>query len=267
MEYIEVQGLRIAYERAGNAGGPPIALAHGFVGDGVSTWSHQIETLSDDFTVVAWDAPGAGHSARPPDWFRLSHYADCFTAFLAALGFRQAHLVGLSLGGAMALETVARHPTVAQSLVLVSAYAGWSGSLTPEETERRLRFCLDVADRPPQEFLRAMIPSMFSVSAPASAVAEFAKSVLAFDPAGFPTMSLASAEADLRAVLPTVSVPTLLLYGDHDLRAPLSVAKAMASSIPGSRLVVLPGVGHASPVEAPELVTREIRKFLRAASR
>ena len=64
MEAIEVGGLRIAYERAG--AGPPVVLLHGFVGDGRSTWQGQIADLSDEFTVVAWDGPGAGRSADPP---------------------------------------------------------------------------------------------------------------------------------------------------------------------------------------------------------
>jgi pimeloyl-ACP methyl ester carboxylesterase len=243
-----------------------VALVHGFVGNGLSTWSHQVEALSDEHTVVAWDAPGAGHSSRPPEWFRLADYADCFTAFLGALGFPRAHLVGLSFGGALVLEAFARHPTVPQSLGLVSAYAGWAGSLTPEETEQRLQFCLDLAERPAHDFLLAMMPSMFSTSAPADAVARFAESVIAFDPAGFKVMAVSAAQADLRSVLPTVDVPTLLLYGDKDVRAPLQVGRAIAASIPGSRLVVLPGVGHASPVEAPESVSREIRDFLRDSS-
>lgn len=84
MEQIEVEGLRIAYQRVGV--GPPLVLVHGFVGDGLSTWSSQLDGLSDEFTVVAWDAPGAGHSTDPPDWFRISDYADCLAAFVRALG-------------------------------------------------------------------------------------------------------------------------------------------------------------------------------------
>ena len=65
MEMIEVDGLPIAYERAG--AGPPLILLHGYVGDGPTTWRRQLEGLCDEFTVVAWDAPGAGGSADPRD--------------------------------------------------------------------------------------------------------------------------------------------------------------------------------------------------------
>ena len=75
-------------------------------------------------------------------------------------------------------------------------------------------------------------------------------------------MATALAEADLRDVLPQIDVPTLLLYGDRDARAPLDVTDALRAAIPGSRLVVLPGVGHVSSVEAPDRFNAEVRTFL-----
>jgi pimeloyl-ACP methyl ester carboxylesterase len=93
MEMVEVDGLSIAYERTGS--GPPLVLAHGFVGDGVSTWSGQLDGLSDEFTVVAWDAPGAGRSAPPPSSFRIADYAGCLAGFVRALRLDRPHVVGL----------------------------------------------------------------------------------------------------------------------------------------------------------------------------
>jgi pimeloyl-ACP methyl ester carboxylesterase len=108
-----------------------------------------------------------------------------------------------------------------------------------------------------------MLSSMFSDSAPEDAVARFATGVRAFNRTGFLAMTRSSAEADLRDVLTSVDVPTLLLYGDRDVRAPLHVAHALQAAIPGSALVVMPGVGHVSPVEAPGPLNREVRAFLR----
>jgi pimeloyl-ACP methyl ester carboxylesterase len=70
--------------------------------------------------------------------------------------------------------------------------------------------------------------------------------------------------ADQRHVLAEVDVPTLLLYSDHDVRAPVPLGEAMRSALPRSELVVLTGPGHASTVEAPDDVTRELRRFLRS---
>jgi pimeloyl-ACP methyl ester carboxylesterase len=261
VDEVEVAGLRIAYERAGH--GPPVVLVHGFVGDASGTWGRQLEALSDEYTVIAWDGPGAGRSADPPDGFRLPQFADCLAEFTAELGVEHPHVVGLSFGGAMALELHRRRPAVPRTLFLAGAYAGWAGSLPPEAVAERLRFCLDAADLPPDGFVESMLPSMFSPSAAPERVAAFAASVRQFHPDGFRAMARASAEADLRPVLGRVSVPTVVLCGDRDTRAPLPVAEALHAAIPGSQLVVLDGVGHASAVEAPERFTDAVRTFLR----
>ena len=261
MEQVEVEGLRIAYERAGD--GPPLVALQGFVGDARSTWSHQLEELSDEFTVVAWDTPGAGRSSDPPTWFRLPDYADCLLAFARAVGLDRPHLVGLSFGGALALEAYGRHPSFPRSLVLAGAYAGWAGSFELGEVEGRLRMCLRVAELSPDEFAEAMVPSMLSAGAPQEAVDELKAGLRDFHPAGFRAMTRSSAEADLRHVLPGVDVPTLLLYGDQDVRAPRKVAEALHAGVPASELIVMPGVGHVSPVESPVSFNREVRRFLR----
>jgi pimeloyl-ACP methyl ester carboxylesterase len=93
---IEVGGLSIAFERAGR--GPAVALAHGFVGDARSTWGSQIDALSDEFTVIAWDAPGAGGSTDPPEDFGMDAYADCLAGFLWALQIERAHLALIRWG-------------------------------------------------------------------------------------------------------------------------------------------------------------------------
>jgi pimeloyl-ACP methyl ester carboxylesterase len=162
----------------------------------------------------------------------------------------------------LALELYRRHPGVPLTLILADAYAGWAGSLSPEAVADRLRFCLDVADLPPDDFVESMLPSMFSSCAAAERVAAFAATVRDVHPVGFRAMALASAEADLRPVLGLVSVPTLVLCGDRDTRAPLPVAEALHAAIPGSQLVVLEDVGHVSSVEAPERFNAAIREFL-----
>ena len=81
-------------------------------------------------------------------------------------------------------------------------------------------------------------------------------------PSAAKTMARAFADADLREVLPRIRVPTLLLYGDADVRAPGYVAAAMHAAIPGSRLVTFPGVGHLVNVEAPERFDEVVRAFL-----
>jgi pimeloyl-ACP methyl ester carboxylesterase len=264
MEQVEVGGLRIAYERAGT--GPPLVLLHGYVGDGPTTWRRQLEGLCDDFTVVAWDAPGAGGSADPPESFVLDGYADCLAGFINRLGLERPNVAGLSFGGILALAFCRRHAAVPMTLILASAYAGWAGSLPAEVAEQRLRQAMVLAELSPEEFVGALLPTMFSETTPPEVVDAFGASMLGFHPVGFRAMARASAE-DVRDVLLHVKVPTLLLYGDGDVRAPLTVAEDLHAAIPGSTLVVLPGVGHLCNLEAPEEFNQAVRNFLRDTRR
>jgi pimeloyl-ACP methyl ester carboxylesterase len=88
--------------------------------------------------------------------------------------------------------------------------------------------------------------------------------MLAFHPRGFRAMARASAE-DVRDVLPHVDVPTLLLYGDRDVRAPLTVGEALQAAISDARLVVLPEAGHVCNIEAPDEFNAAVRDFLDAS--
>jgi pimeloyl-ACP methyl ester carboxylesterase len=260
MEMIEVDGLRIAYERAGD--GPPLVLLHGYVGDGAATWRHQLEGLSDEFTVVAWDTPGAGRSSDPPESVGLAGYADYLAGFVEALGLKRPHVAGLSFGGALAIEFCRRHATVPASLILASAYAGWAGSLPENVANERLQQALVLADLSPDEFVRTLLPTMFSERTPQGCVDDFSASMVAFRPTGFRAMARAAAE-DLRDALPRINAPTLLIYGDSDTRAPRSVAEHLHASLPTSTLVVLGKAGHLCNIEAPEEFNRAVRAFLR----
>jgi pimeloyl-ACP methyl ester carboxylesterase len=261
MDTVDAAGHRIAYDVAGK--GPPVVLLHGYVGDR-RMWRPQMEGLSDEFTVVAWDAPGYGGSSDPPEDFSLTKFADCLAAFVDALGLGRAHVVGLSFGGGLALELYRRQPELPITLVLASAYAGWAGSLPAEVVEQRLQQALRLAQLPPDRLVAELMPTMFTDSAPAELVDAFAGFMREFHPVGLRANSRAFAAADLRDVLPQVAVPTLLLYGDSDVRAPSNVAQDLHANIPGSRLVVIPGAGHVCNIDAPERFNAEVRGFLRS---
>jgi pimeloyl-ACP methyl ester carboxylesterase len=147
----------------------------------------------------------------------------------------------------------------------VSAYAGWGGSLPADVAEQRLRQALALADLSPDELVRALLPTMFAEATPPEVVEAFGSTLRAFRPVGFRAMARASAE-DLRAALSEIAVPTLLVYGDEDVRAPLAVAADLHAAIAGSELVVLPGAGHLCNMEEPEAFNRALRTFLDASS-
>jgi pimeloyl-ACP methyl ester carboxylesterase len=261
-ETVAVGGRTIAFQRCGD--GPPLVLLHGAVGDS-RMWRPQVEGLSADFTVIAWDAPGCGGSFDPPEDFGLDGFADCLAALIEALGLERPHVLGLSFGSGLALELFSRHPSVPRSLVLASAYAGWAGSLGRAVAEERRQWGLSAAEMPREQYIRDFGGTLFTASVPAEIVESTLAVVRDFRDSGLRAMSNAFADADLRHVLPRVDVPTLLLYGDADQRSPLSpVGEALHAGIPGSRLVVVPGVGHVVNLEAPERFNEEVRAFLRA---
>jgi len=264
MDTVEVDGLRIGYVRSGE--GVPLVLLHGYVGDAWATWRHQIAEFASDFDVVAWDAPGAGRSSDPPEAFGIDGYADCLAAFIEVLGLERPHVVGLSFGGALALALFRRHGSVPASLVLASGYAGWSGSLPTDVAERRLAQARALAEMSPDDLVAALLPTMFSARVPRESVERFGASVRDVHPAGFRAMAAASAE-DVRDVLPMVTVPTLLIYGDDDVRAPLSVAHDLHEAIPQSTLVVLHDTGHVCNIESPEQFNAALREFLHTVPR
>lgn len=258
-ERIDVGGLTIAFERSGD--GPPLVMLHGGLSDH-REWRRQVEGLSDEFTVVAWDAPGCGGSSDPPESFRMPDYADCLAAFVELLGLGRPHMLGLSWGSTLALELYRRHPCISRTLMLTAAYAGWAGSLPAKVVTERLQTSLRDLALPPERFVRTWLPSLLTERADDEMVDELVGIMSEFHPGGVRAMLHAMAEADLRDVLPTIEVPTLLLYGEEDQRSPLAVAEEMHSRIPGSTLIVIPEVGHQSNVEAADRFNAEVRRFL-----
>jgi pimeloyl-ACP methyl ester carboxylesterase len=267
MREVQVADLRIAYRKDGD--GPPIVLLHGGMEDSRS-WMRQLGGLSNEFTVLAWDAPGCGESTDVPESWRLPEFADALAAWLGVLNVERPHLLGLSWGSSVALEFYRRHPAVPASLILASAYAGWAGSLPPEEVAARHAGVLAAADRPREELLKGW-PGMFSVAASPALVDEVLS--IAADnsgrvhPGGYRAMAHSMAEADLRDVLPGIRAPVLLLYGELDERSPLSVGEDLRAHIPGAELVVIPRAGHLANVEAPGEFNAHVRRFVRTVAR
>lgn len=255
---VEVNGLSVAYDRIGD--GPVLVLLHGFTQDS-RVWRPQLESLSAHFTLIAWDAPGAGQSPDPPETFGISDWAHSLAGLLDACGVQQAHILGLSWGGLLAQEFYRRHAERVLSLVLADTYAGWKGSLPEPIPQERLAACLQDALLPPSDFVPRYLPGMFS-EFPSQEIQERLAVIMAdFHPLGFRLMATALAQADTRDLLPTIRVPTLLIWGDADQRSPMRVAYQMRDAMPTARLAVISGAGHVSNFEAPMQFNAEVLAF------
>jgi pimeloyl-ACP methyl ester carboxylesterase len=258
MIYTSVNGLSIAYQREGN--GPVLALLHGFTQDS-RIWKAQIENLSKNFTVIAWDAPGAGLSGDPSGNFDISDWADCLARLLDSADVKQAHILGLSWGGLLAQEFYLRYPNRVLALILVGAYAGWKGSLSDSIAKVRLESCIHDSEMPPNEFVPKYLPGMFSDSANEETKDALSKIMFDTHPKGFRLMATTLAISDTRSFLPTIKVPTLLIWGDSDKRSPMNVAHQMHSAIHGSKLEVIGGAGHVCNMEQPKRFNTIVREF------
>ena len=258
MRHIKVNDLSVVYKQSGN--GPVLILLHGFTIDS-RFWELQIDALSEDFTVIAWDAPGAGQSSDPPETFSLSDWADCVSALLDSAHVEKAHILGLSWGGILAQEFYHRHSHRVLSLILAGAYAGWKGSLSQPVVEERLATCLRDASLQPTEFVSKYLPGMFGDSPPPEAKEKLANVMSDFHPVGFRLMAMSSANTDTRNILPTIEVPTLLIWGEKDKRSPINVAHQMHVAIPGSKLQVIKGAGHVCNLEAPAEFNKIVNDF------
>jgi pimeloyl-ACP methyl ester carboxylesterase len=259
---ISANGLEIAYARVGD--GPPIVFVHGAAEDG-RVWQPQLAALADEFTVVAWDEPGAGRSSDVPAGFRLVEYANCLATLIERLELGPSHVAGLSWGSTLVLELYRRHPELVATLILAGGYAGWKGSLPEEEVSARVEGFGQMLGASAEEFALAL-PGLFADGPPAEFVPLLEEIAGDVRPESLRTQVYVMAEADQRDLLPRVTVPTLLIWGELDLRSSLSVASQFQRTIPDTTLVVIPGAGHVCQLERPEQFNRAVREFCRAHS-
>lgn len=257
MEVVRAAGLEIAYERVGQ--GPPLVFVHGAASDG-RVWQPQLAALADEFTVVAWDEPGAGRSADLPAGFGLADYGRCLADLIEALELGPVHLAGLSWGGTVALELYRDRPELVVSLILADTYAGWKGSLPEEEVRDRVAGARRMLEAAPSEF-DPKLPGLFAADPPPEFVPLLEGMAADVRPESLEAQLSLMAAADQRDVLPRIAVSTLLIWGELDARSPLDVAQQFEQAIPASKLVLIPDCGHVSNLERPEQFNRAVREF------
>lgn len=254
----------IAFEGRGTSG-PPLLLVHGFPLDR-ALWRAQLDALGGEARVVALDLPGFGATPAESDGrapTTMEAYAEQVVAVADALGFVRFALAGLSMGGYVALAVARRHPARLAALALVDTRAEADA---PEARPGRLKN----ADRALSEgtaFLAdEMLPKLLApatLSGRPELVAAARAMVERTSAAGAAAALRGMAERpDARPDLGRIAVPTTVVVGAEDSLTPPELARALATAIPDAELVVAPGAGHLTPIEAPDAVTAALRGLL-----
>ena len=168
-----------------------------------------------------------------------------------------------SPGGHRRLELYRQHPELVATLILIDTYAGWKGSLPEEEVRARVEGLRQTLAAPDDHF-DPTLPGWFAGDPPAEFASLLEEMAASVRRERLRRVLLLMAEADQRYLLPRIMVPTLLIWGEQDVRSPLRVARQFEHAIPASKLVVIPDCGHVSNLEQPERLNEALRDLPRA---
>jgi pimeloyl-ACP methyl ester carboxylesterase len=243
--------------------GETVILLHG-MGTSAKFWQPVISTLASRFRVIAPDLAGFAGSAAPPRDGTWPSYSSWLSSFMDVLGITEAHLVGHSLGGAIALRFALDHPSRVSRLVLVDSIGLGSG---PMAILSAILFTL-----PSNPVSRAVLRRVLTFGAQKISLPPAAKKSRqpAFDRRPILRLLAASGWRGLPRIpneeLELIRQPTLLIWGERDSVLPVSIALRARSLIPGASIVTIEA-GHAPPIDCPETFASELMEFLATARR
>jgi 3-oxoadipate enol-lactonase len=262
MPRVRCNGLDLFYADTGS--GPPLVFLNGLAGDHLY-WAGQVRHFARRFRCLAPDNRDSGESSYAREPYSIGDLAEDVACLLAALDLPPAHLVGLSLGGMIAQEFALRHPQRVRSLCLVGTLArsdDWfCGTLHAYGLIRR-----QVADTP--AFFEALLPWLVShrfFESPTKV--DWLRGLLRQNPQpqridGFFRQIEAIERHDVLDRLHEVGCPVMVAVGEDDRLIPPRYARELAAALPQARLELLPGVGHAPPIEDPRGFNRLLAEFL-----
>lgn len=254
--------MQLAFDERGQ--GPAAVLLHGFPFDR-SMWSGPLEVLSAHYRVIAPDLRGHGQSEAPPGPYPMEELAADVVDTLDAAGIEPPYVVGgLSMGGYVALAMADRHADRLAALVLMNTRAGADA---PEVRANREATARKVEEAGSSESLAGMVDRLFATGnrlARPELVEQIAGVIRRTPPAGAAGALRGMAiRPDRLDVLRRFDRPVLVIAGEEDEIVPRPESEAMAEAAPKGELVVVPGAGHLTPLEAPAVTDAALLDFLR----
>ncbi len=274
MPTAHLRDVDLYYEEHGS--GDPLLCIMGFATDSTG-WLLQVPAFAERYRTIVFDNRGVGRSDKPTTAYTIHEMADDAAGLLDHLGIARAHVLGVSMGGMIAQELVLRHPARVRGLVLAATFpepdaateeqrtvllTQMGGTIT-ETGEMRI----DVAALNPLMFFQHLLPLVFN---PSFIQTELPKLMQLFSGALQYGFSFEAILGQLQAVmahkatdrLADVTAPTLVLTGDADRLISPANSQVLARTIPGAKLVTIPGGSHAFNIETPDVFNRAVLDFL-----
>lgn len=255
-------GARLAYRIDGPSDRPTLVLANS-IATTLHMWDAQIPELSRRFRVVRYDLRGHGASSVPPGAYSIDRFGRDVIELLDALRIERTHFLGLSLGGTVGQWLGVHAPERIDRLVLsnTSSYLG-----PADPWDRLVATTLQAPDMTATAamFMRNWFPPRM-LEGDYPIVAKFRAMVLATDPRGLAGAFALVRDTDMRRTIALINRPTLVIAGEHDTVTTASHGRAIAETIPGAQLRVLPTV-HMPNVERPDEYLETALQFLDASA-
>ncbi len=262
---VYTNGVNIAFKVQGE--GPPLVLIIGYRLNS-SAWPQEfIEALARRFTVITLDNRGTGRSGKPLQGYALDNLARDVRGLLDELGIERAHILGYSMGGAIAQEFVRQFPERVAGLVLCATICGGGRAIYAKASV--LRVMRDLDGLRPEEIARRIWKVTYSPNYLARNLDKAERQMLSeiAEPTPLHAADLqfqAFSDFDVSDALAHVRAPTLVLTGEIDELVPPGNSKIIAELIPGAELHIFRGVAHRLMWEAPQDCSRIISEFLHA---
>lgn len=247
----DLSAIELHHEVAGPPDAPPLLLLNS-LGTTLEMWGPQIPALTGQFRVIRCDTRGHGLSPVPPAPYSVEDLAGDALALLDRLGIERAHVVGLSLGGMVAMNLAARAPERVDRLALLCT----SALLGPPETwDQRVAAVRAGGTAAVADAVVARWLHQGRLDSDPTTVA-YVRDLVASTPAeGYVGAALAVRDSDRRADLARITAPTLVIAGAEDPSTPPEHLHRIAEGIAGSRLVEIPACAHLATIDQPEAVT------------
>lgn len=255
-------GARVFVAQKGT-GDELVLFLHAVGGDHTS-WYHQMEGLADRYTVASYDFRGHGRSSfdventAVREAISISLFARDTIALIERLGFRRAHLVGLSMGGVVALETFKRRSDLVQSLTLANSWA------YHPEWEGRIAFMTEQLEKHSlPDSARMLIPGLLAETTPPEIVDRLVQIEGSKNKHVYLASWTSMFQTDYRRMLELIDVPLLLIGGTADQITPTDpLLTTIQNAVPTAELVNIEGANHFSNLDHPHEFTRALRSHL-----